>query len=67
MQTNIQNVICSLIFLLKICSELKAFCSLVITIFCLLAGVLIVTTPQDVALIDARRGVTMFSKVEVPV
>ena len=38
-----------------------------ITIFCLLAGVLIVTTPQDVALIDARRGVAMFSKVEVPV
>lgn len=30
-------------------------------------GALIVSTPQDVALIDARRGVRMFSKVQVPV
>jgi len=28
---------------------------------------LIVTTPQDVALADARRGATMFAKVDVPV
>jgi len=27
----------------------------------------IVSTPQDIALIDARRGVNMFSKVDVPV
>ncbi|XP_057512210.1 iron-sulfur protein required for NADH dehydrogenase, mitochondrial [Actinidia eriantha] len=32
-----------------------------------LSGALIVSTPQDVALIDARRGVNMFSKVEVPI
>ena len=32
-----------------------------------LAGALIVTTPQDVALIDARKGLAMFKKVNVPV
>jgi ATP-binding protein involved in chromosome partitioning len=32
-----------------------------------LAGAVIVTTPQDVALIDARRGLQMFHKVSVPV
>ena len=32
-----------------------------------LAGAVIVSTPQDLALIDARRGVSMFKKVEVPV
>ncbi|XP_031398712.1 iron-sulfur protein NUBPL [Punica granatum] len=32
-----------------------------------LSGALIVSTPQDVALIDARRGARMFSKVEVPI
>lgn len=32
-----------------------------------LSGALIVSTPQDVALIDARRGVNMFSKVQVPI
>ena len=32
-----------------------------------LAGALIVTTPQDVALIDARKGLQMFRKVNVPV
>jgi ATP-binding protein involved in chromosome partitioning len=32
-----------------------------------LAGALIVTTPQDVALMDARRGLQMFRKLEVPV
>ena len=32
-----------------------------------LAGALIVTTPQEVALIDARKAATMFSKVNVPV
>lgn len=32
-----------------------------------LAGAVIVSTPQDVALIDARRGVRMFEKVNVPV
>ncbi len=30
-------------------------------------GAIIVTTPSDVALIDARRGLQMFNKVEVPV
>jgi ATP-binding protein involved in chromosome partitioning len=32
-----------------------------------LTGAIIVTTPQDMALADARRGVKMFEKVEVPV
>ncbi|KAK4748118.1 hypothetical protein SAY87_014704 [Trapa incisa] len=32
-----------------------------------LSGALIVSTPQDVALIDVRRGVRMFSKVDVPI
>jgi ATP-binding protein involved in chromosome partitioning len=32
-----------------------------------LAGAVIVSTPQDVALIDARKGLNMFRKVEVPV
>jgi ATP-binding protein involved in chromosome partitioning len=32
-----------------------------------MAGVVIVTTPQDVALIDARKGLHMFRKLEVPV
>lgn len=30
-------------------------------------GAIIVTTPQDVALMDARRGIEMFRKVEVPI
>jgi len=32
-----------------------------------LSGAVIVSTPQDLALIDARRGVAMFNKVNVPV
>ncbi|MFK8016270.1 MAG: iron-sulfur cluster carrier protein ApbC [Gammaproteobacteria bacterium] len=32
-----------------------------------LTGAVIVTTPQDIALMDARRGVKMFEKVQVPV
>lgn len=32
-----------------------------------LSGAVIVSTPQDLALIDARRGVTMFRKVSVPI
>ncbi|HRY16324.1 MAG: iron-sulfur cluster carrier protein ApbC [Candidatus Competibacteraceae bacterium] len=31
------------------------------------SGVIIVTTPQDIALLDARKGLKMFEKVEVPV
>jgi len=31
------------------------------------AGAVIVTTPQDIALLDARKGFKMFEKVEVPV
>jgi ATP-binding protein involved in chromosome partitioning len=31
------------------------------------SGAVIVTTPQDIALIDARKGLRMFQKVEVPV
>jgi ATP-binding protein involved in chromosome partitioning len=32
-----------------------------------LTGAVIVTTPQDIALADARKGLNMFRKVEVPV
>lgn len=32
-----------------------------------LAGAVIVSTPQDIALLDARRGLAMFEKVNVPV
>ncbi|CAM6037001.1 unnamed protein product [Sphagnum compactum] len=32
-----------------------------------LAGAVIVSTPQDIALIDARRGANMFRKVDVPI
>ena len=31
------------------------------------AGAVIVTTPQDIALLDAQKGIEMFSKVQVPV
>jgi len=32
-----------------------------------LTGAVIVTTPQDIALIDARKGISMFQKVGVPI
>jgi ATP-binding protein involved in chromosome partitioning len=32
-----------------------------------LSGVVIVSTPQDIALLDARKGLNMFRKVDVPV
>jgi ATP-binding protein involved in chromosome partitioning len=32
-----------------------------------LSGAVIVTTPQDIALLDARKGIEMFDKVKVPV
>ena len=31
------------------------------------SGAVIVTTPQDVALLDARKGIEMFNKVGVPI
>ena len=31
-----------------------------------LSGAVIVTTPQDIALLDARKGIEMFSKVQIP-
>ena len=32
-----------------------------------LSGSIIISTPQDIALIDARKGINMFKKVDVPV
>ena len=32
-----------------------------------LTGALIVTTPQDIALLDAKKGISMFEKVSVPI
>ena len=32
-----------------------------------LSGAVIITTPQDIALLDARKGIEMFRKVEIPV
>ena len=32
-----------------------------------MAGAVIVSTPQDIALLDARKGLNMFRKVDVPV
>lgn len=32
-----------------------------------LSGAIVVSTPQDIALLDARKGVTMFNKVNVPI
>jgi len=32
-----------------------------------MSGAVIVSTPQDIALLDARKGITMFEKVDVPV
>lgn len=32
-----------------------------------MSGAVVVSTPQDVALLDARRGIAMFRKVEVPI
>lgn len=32
-----------------------------------LSGALIVTTPQDIAVLDARRGIRMFEKVAIPI
>lgn len=31
------------------------------------SGTIVVTTPQDIALLDARKGIDMFRKVEVPI
>lgn len=38
-----------------------------LTFASVLSGAVIVSTPQDLALLDARRGAEMFRKVNVPV
>lgn len=42
----------------------KTFCHIIIAI---IIGIVIVSTPQDIALVDARKGANMFRKVDVPV
>ena len=42
----------------------SAISCLILTCF---IGAIIVSTPQDVALVDARKGVSMFRKVDIPV
>ncbi len=32
-----------------------------------MSGAVIVTTPQDIALIDAQKGLAMFEKVNIPI
>ena len=39
----------------------------VVTITAPVTGAVIVTTPQDIALIDARKGLKMFEKVGIPI
>ena len=41
--------------------------SMLVKLFKILIGAVIVTTPQDIALLDARKGTEMFRKVNVPV
>lgn len=40
---------------------------MIVYIFFLFLGAVIVSTPQDIALMDARKGAEMFRKVNVPV
>ena len=35
--------------------------------YVLLVGAILVTTPQDIALLDTRRGAEMFKNVDIPV
>ena len=57
------------------CSTLLLYIALAVTIYIALlllllppcAGAVIVTTPQDVAVADARRGAEMFRSVNIPV
>ena len=38
-----------------------------VIITCAVTGAVIVTTPQDIALLDARKGLKMFEKVGIPI
>lgn len=48
------------------CTKSQSVCRILFD-FHLTSGAIIVTTPQDVALLDARKGAEMFNKVQVPV
>jgi len=47
--------------------QLVAVDGMFLLISMLMKGAVIVSTPQDVALVDARKGVAMFKKVDIPV
>lgn len=49
------------------CNHSDLTCVCLFKLFCLPTGAVIVTTPQDIALLDARRGAEMFMNVNVPV
>jgi ATP-binding protein involved in chromosome partitioning len=51
----------------SICHQAQGDIQLTIVQTVALAGAVIVTTPQEVALIDARKAAAMFEKVNVPV
>ena len=48
-------------------ASMRAMSCGVVTITAPVTGAVIVTTPQDIALIDARKGLKMFEKVGIPI
>lgn len=54
---------------MKIVDCFYIFCNMVAALisFYVYIGAVIVSTPQDVALLDARKGALMFQKVNIPV
>lgn len=53
--------------LVNVDGEHYTHCMYKLDLYCWLPGAVIVSTPQDVALADVRKGVAMFKKISVPV